>query len=176
MQVLFYRILNSIFFYVGWGAWIYSSHGGSYINPLLITLMGVTIHLFSQKHPLIELLYMLIIVFLGIGLEALYRIGPLFIYIEDITWPPLWMIGIYIVYSTSIGSCLGYLANRWRTMSFLGAVGGGLSYASGVLLSSASYGVDRSAALLIISAVWAFFLPLCFWIRDFIYFKLLEIN
>lgn len=161
-----------MFFYIGWGAWIYSSHNQNYLNPFLITLAGVGIHLFSQSQRLKEIGFMLLVVALAVGLEFAYLLVPLFEYSPDVIYPPIWIIGIYTVYSTSVGSCLGYLRGRWFLMSFLGAVGGSLSYASGIFFSSANFGVDRYLVLCIIGVVWALFLPLCFWLRGVIYQKI----
>lgn len=55
------------------------------------------------------------------------------------------------------------LRSRWWLAAIVGAVGGPLSFASGVKLGAA-YFVDPLPALVVIAATWSVVLPLMVWL------------
>ena len=78
---------------------------------------------------------------------------------------PYWMVAMWGLLAIALNVSLRWLRGRWWLAAVLGAVGGPVSFASGVRLGAAHF-VDAAAALAAIAVAWALALPLLMWLSD----------
>ncbi len=75
---------------------------------------------------------------------------------------PLWLLGLWLVFATTLGSSLSWLSLRPRLAAVLGAVFGPVSYYAGFKLGAFHLGAPHVRSLFIIAVVWSLLLPLAF--------------
>ncbi|MGJ7506209.1 DUF2878 domain-containing protein [Variovorax sp. GT1P44] len=81
----------------------------------------------------------------------------------DARLAPAWLVAMWGLFAICLNVSLRWLRGRWWLAAALGAVGGPLSFASGVKLGAAHF-VDAVPALLTIAASWCVALPLLVWL------------
>ncbi len=75
---------------------------------------------------------------------------------------PLWLLGLWLVFATTLGSSLSALSSHPRLAAVLGATFGPLSYYAGFNLGALRLGLLPLRSLFIIAIAWSLFLPLAF--------------
>ena len=75
---------------------------------------------------------------------------------------PLWLLGLWLVFATTLGSSLSWLSSRPRLAAVLGASFGPVSYYAGFNLGALQLGAPHLRSLFIIAIVWSLLLPLAF--------------
>lgn len=75
---------------------------------------------------------------------------------------PLWLLGLWLVFATTLGSSLSWLSSRPRLAAVLGAVFGPVSYYAGFTLGALHLGAPHLRSLFMIASVWSLLLPLSF--------------
>ena len=81
----------------------------------------------------------------------------------DSRWfAPLWLLGLWLVFATTLASSLSWLSSRPFVAAVLGALCAPLSYAAGHHLGALRVGAPQLHSLLIAAVVWSLFLPLAF--------------
>jgi hypothetical protein len=73
---------------------------------------------------------------------------------------PLWMLSLWISFSTALFSSLAWLRTKLTLGSIIGCLGGALAYYGGHELGPISLATDTQNALLIIGMTWAIAMPL----------------
>jgi hypothetical protein len=73
---------------------------------------------------------------------------------------PLWMVGLWVNFSTMLSTTLSWLKGRLVLAATLGAVGGPLAYYSGAQLGAAVIAEPLLQNLSVIGLAWALALPL----------------
>lgn len=77
-------------------------------------------------------------------------------------FPPLWILGLWLSFSTLPEGALSWLTGRVGLQMIAGAIGGGASYYAGARLGAAQLQGDPLGAVAGIALLWAVALPLCF--------------
>ncbi|MDP3092722.1 MAG: DUF2878 domain-containing protein [Nitrospira sp.] len=75
---------------------------------------------------------------------------------------PLWLLGLWLVFATTLGSSWSWLSSRPRLAAVLGAVFGPVSYYAGVTLGALDLGASHLRSLFVVAIVWSLLLPLSF--------------
>ncbi|MGB0715270.1 MAG: DUF2878 domain-containing protein [Phycisphaerae bacterium] len=76
---------------------------------------------------------------------------------------PLWMIALWVNFSTAVRPLLGFLRGRVWLAVPLGAFGGAMAYRGGAVLGALTL-PGGYASLLVIGVEWAILLPLAVWL------------
>lgn len=75
-----------------------------------------------------------------------------------IGFAPAWMVGLWVLFGTTWGSSLQWLAHRPGVAALLGGVFGPLSYGAGVRLGAAEF-PDPAFSVVGLAGAWAVVLP-----------------
>ena len=75
-------------------------------------------------------------------------------------FPPVWMLVLWCNLALTLNNSIGWLLQRPVLAGLLGALGGAASYAAGVALGAAEFGMATREALPILAATWAVVTPL----------------
>ncbi|MEC7839370.1 MAG: DUF2878 domain-containing protein [Chlamydiota bacterium] len=157
-------IVNGITFYVGWFICIQSGADGYKYFGLLFSLCVLIAHLiiFSTS-PLKETKLVAAVIFLGLIIDSLFinfdilRVSTPNPISDRLT--PLWIIGGYIIFGTTINHCLTWLSDRKFLSCIFGAIGGLASYYAGVRLGAADFGPRPILSAIVIFVVWGILFP-----------------
>lgn len=154
-------IPNFVIFQIGWFASVIgAAHQLPLLGPLAV-LIAIVLHLRFAQRPLPE--FALIIACGVIG--AFY--DSILVAFSWVTYPsgmfhellaPYWIIGMWMLFATTLNVSLGWLRNRLWLAAVLGFCAGPLSYVGGQKLGGITF-VDQTAALLTLGIGWAIMLP-----------------
>jgi len=75
---------------------------------------------------------------------------------------PMWLLGLWLFFATTLGSSLSWLSSRPRLAAVLGAAFGPVSYYAGFNLGALQLGAPHLRSLFMIAIVWSLLLPLWF--------------
>ncbi len=153
-------ILNSITFYVGWFACIASGVEESKYFGVILALLLVTAHLILiSQDPKKELKLIGITAVIGLIVDSAFINFD--ILVVDTPNPfnshiaPLWILGAYMIFATTINNCLKWLADRVLLCILFGGTGGLASYYAGIRIGAASFGSMPEVSSIVIFIVWA---------------------
>ena len=73
---------------------------------------------------------------------------------------PLWMIGLWALFATTMNVSLRWLRGRWLLCVLLGGIGGPAAYYAGVKLGAAQMHEPLAASLLAVAVIWGAATPL----------------
>jgi hypothetical protein len=153
--------LNVVLFQLGWWcAVLGAAHHLPVLGPVVIALV-LLVHVLLQRQRLQALMLVLLALVFGIAGElTLHALGMTVF--ADTAWSiagvPAWIVALWALFATTLGSSLRWLQGRWRAGSLVGAVGAVLSYGAGARLGALE--LPAGAALPAIALLWALALPL----------------
>jgi len=170
------NILNIIGFYLCWWICIYGAINEKYFLGISVLFVYTIFHFIFLSNSYIEYYYMLICFFLSFISDSF------FMYCNFISYKgympiqfniiPFWTLSLWLCFSLSIFHSFSFLRKKYLFASILGVISGPIIYYSISKVGLIIFLIDQSSMLLIISLVWALFLPLYFLIAD----KLIENN
>jgi len=154
------KLINFVFFQIGWFT---SVLGAANDLPFAGPLAAIPIllwHLSRADAPKIELLGIGASTILGAGFDQLlvsagwveYRGGTPGIL-------PLWMIGLWVMFCTTLNVALRWMRQRWIVAAIFGVIGGPLAYLGGVKLGATNY-IDPSYTLIAAAIGWGILTPI----------------
>ncbi len=156
MSIKFLRIINAASFYLIWWSSIFSIMCNLYLMPILITLLIFYFHftfVSKSKHEIIFIIYCLLI---SIIYESIYLnmgfieyTGYIF---DNMFFPPLWTICMWISLGITINHSMDLLRNKWVIICLSGALFGPLGYLSLMKLDLITFNYSLSKTLFILSA------------------------
>ena len=156
MSIKFLRIINAASFYLIWWSSIFSIMCNLYLMPILITLLIFYFHftfVSKSKHEIIFIIYCLLI---SIIYESIYLnmgfieyTGYIF---DNMFFPPLWIICMWISLGITINHSMDLLRNKWVIICLSGALFGPLGYLSLMKLDLITFSYSLSKTLFILSA------------------------
>lgn len=157
------RVVNGLAFYVGWILAIGFAAVGSPLKAALASYVLVALHLALNRHQRKELVMVASLTAMGGVLDTLYMcFGVVRFESPNYFLPqicPLWIMGLYALFGTSIDHSLFWLRGRPFVAAVLGAGGGILSYVGGVAAGAAELPLPHYLSLVVIGVVWFFFTP-----------------
>lgn len=182
LPVIKYRYLaylcNSASFYFGWIACISAGATNRPYFGFFIAIALVIAHLiFISRKISLDLLLIVTAFLLGIIVDSSFIHFHIIFYatanpfFENMT--PLWVLGVYMIFATSINYSLCWLKNRMVLGMLLGASGGFASYYAGIKTGAATFGKDALTSSVVISLTWATLLPI-FYIINHLFEKILS--
>lgn len=155
-QIVESPIYNGLWFYALWFSAILV--GDEHIS---LAMMFVVLHFLMVKDRLLELKICGSIAVIGMTIDGLLSANSVFIFTNDAFLPP-WLLLLWIGFAASLSRSLKFLSSRFALAAAVGAIGGTLSYFSGMKFGAVSFGYSITATAVILMAIWAALLPLLF--------------
>lgn len=115
--------------------------------------------------PTAKVDYVLCVLLVAVGalIESFNGVSGLLVHRDSAfgaAFPPTWMLVLWCNLALILNNSIGWLLNRPVLAGLLGAMGGAASYAAGVALGAAEFGMPTREALPILAATWAIVTPL----------------
>lgn len=155
------RVINFLAFYVGWFACVAGAgRGHLYLGPLVVAGL-VALHLCLVPDARRELRLVVAAAVLGYAVDTGQTlIGVLAFGASGSLWwlPPLWLLGLWFMFATTLNVSFRALAGRYRLAAVLGAISGPLSYYAGVRLGAAEF-PHPVFSVFMLALAWALLMP-----------------
>jgi hypothetical protein len=153
--------LNFVFFQLGWFASVIGAANQlPWIGPAVVALV-VAWHLHTAERATEEALLIVLCAAIGVLFDSLLVALGWVQYPSGMLAPwlaPYWIIGMWILFATTLNFSLRWLRGRAWLGAVLGLTGGPLSYVAGAELGGIEF-VDRVASLTALALGWALILP-----------------
>lgn len=111
-----------------------------------------------------EILLITACVLLGVLVESIKLLLPIWDESFSGYLPPFWLLCIWAGFAISLHGSFAFLQNRFAISAFLGALFAPLSYFAGARLSDTYELIDPSFGLLLIGTLWVAVMPLLVWL------------
>ncbi len=156
-------VINIVAFYAGWfGAAMLAARGlGAW--AALPCLAVVVLHLALSRGSRAEVALLVAAGAMGLVAEAALLAGGVTRFPGGAVYgvlPPLWLVTLWMAFSTTLNSSLAWLKTRLALAAVLGLAGGPAAYYGGAQLGAMQLGEPLAASLLAIGVVWAVACPL----------------
>lgn len=150
-----FLIVDAVLMQVIWVSGVVYQEAG-----LPFALLAIITHFLLSPERQQDALILLRIAPIGIALDYGLMQSGIFIFPQNTL--PLWLVFIWCGFAMTMRHSLAWLAqSKIILQASIGAVGGTLSYYSGVKFAAVSFGVSTNSAILILVVIWAIVMPLC---------------
>lgn len=170
-DIIFYRLLNVVLFYLGWVYIVMSAAKGTPFRGIIGGVVLILFHLFISKKWIKETLFIVTIALVGFGIDTIYAFSKLVIYSSPNTistsLAPIWISVLYALFGTTINYSLSWLKYQVILSMIFGAFGGAICYFVSAKLGAASF-PNQTVALSIIAVVWLILMPIACWYSNFL--------
>lgn len=162
-----YPLVNGLLYNVVWAACVVGAGRG---NPWLGAALAVPLaafHLKMTASPEREARFMATAVAAGLLMDTAHSLAGTFTFRPDQSlagMPPLWLVGVWIAFSTTFRGCLGFLRGRYIAMAAIGAFGGPLAYLAGWKFGAVTMPADRGPSTAALIIAWAVAFPALGWL------------
>ena len=150
------RLLNAALFQLGWFACVL---GGDFI-AVVVTATILFAH--GQLFVLARREWLLIVgvAFLGMSLDSLWVFTGVLDFPQTQFLIPIWLICLWMVFSTSLCHSFQWLQRRLVLASLLGAIAGPSSYLAGAAMADIVIAEPRLISIVLMSLAWSLLFPL----------------
>jgi len=130
----------------------------------------LTVHIFLTDRRRSELLFIGLLTLLGTLLDSGLMHAGMFVFERSDMWPetlgsrlsflcPIWLIGIWIAFATTIGSTQKLLDGQRWLAACMGAIAAPLAYFAGMRFGAMQFGWSIVTSLAVLGIVWALAIP-----------------
>lgn len=96
-------------------------------------------------------------------MDSIFSIFGIYIFYEGVT--PLWLGGLWVMFSLAIPHAFGFLRGRYFLAGLLAMVSAPFTYFSGLLLrEDAELAEPYMASLLMMALAWSIYFPLIYYV------------
>lgn len=156
-------VINILFFQATWFAATFgAAQGNAWLGPS-IAAIALAFHLVRMPHRIVEARLVLSCALIGFAVDCLWAsLGILsFAAHAPRSWPcPLWMLSIWIGFTTTLNGGLARLKSRPFTAALIGGAAGPLAYSAAASIGAISIEGSRVLALCLVGGGYAVLLPL----------------
>ena len=167
MLILPYRIWNFILFQSGWFICVISVANNRLETACIALSIIIGFHLFIVRFNRSELLFILGAGIVGFIIDSgnihfgVFALGQTQ---HSIGMAPFWLVGLWILFASTLNHSLRWIHGKYLLIVFLGALFGPIAYFAGISFGALTFSTYHPIpALVIISVEWAIILPLMFW-------------
>ncbi len=155
------RISNFLLFQAGWFACVLLGDAWAVATTLTIVLVHcLWVVRFSEISVSRELSWILCVLFCGLLLESLYFGAGILVRQDGITFPPIWLLCIWVLFATVIRFSLAWLRARLLLAAICAAISGPSSYYAGALMNvKVDIGQPIVFSLVFIGIIWLLVFP-----------------
>lgn len=161
-------LINFIGFQIGWFACVLGAAYQREPLGMIIALIIIVFHIFSQPNARHEIWLILAAVIIGLIWETwVLNLNVLYYpsHSEASFWAPYWLLVMWALFATTINLSMGWLKGRWVLAVLMGAVFGPLAFVAGEKLNAVVF-VDQTLSILALSIGWGLLLPLLLWLAN----------
>ncbi|MGV6806587.1 MAG: DUF2878 domain-containing protein [bacterium] len=157
--------INIVVFQIGWLVCVQGNNVAAFVTALLVLIA----HNLFICRDIREWLLIAGFASGGIIVDSLIQNSGLILFYDalsvhtataSISLLPLWMISLWLVFSTTLCHSLAPLANRMPVAALFGATGAPFSYFAGAKLSGSTLAEPLIGPLLVEGIFWALYFPL----------------
>ena len=147
-------LVNLAIYQVGWFIFVL---GGDALAWIILILL--TVHLYLSPCRKADLLMAAALLLVGLVFDGtLAGIG--FFSFKSRFFPiPLWLMAVWLIFSTLPNHSLSWLQNRLVLSGIFGALGGPLAYWAGVRMGAATFNWPLPQSLLLLALLWGALMP-----------------
>lgn len=161
-------LINFLFFQAGWFACVLGAANSMFwLGPFVVLV--VSFYYFLVRSNFIrEFFFILIVSFIGLFWENLIIAFDIVQYPSGkqiIGLAPLWIVAMWISFSTTIDISLSWLNGRKVLSTLFGFIGGPLAFYGGEKLGAVDF-PDRDLSFLVLAIGWGVIFPLLFYISN----------
>ncbi|MEW6998077.1 DUF2878 domain-containing protein [Colwelliaceae bacterium BS250] len=153
-------IINIIGFNISWFGLVY--WGNSFIPIALVLLIAHILFLSIKPN---EVLLILVITFIGIGVDSFLQYFNVLIFV-DVNHIPFWLMCLWACFAATICHSLRLLESSKLMQVIVGAVFAPLSYIAGYKFGVVDFGYSLFFSYLILSLIWAVLFILFFYLMS----------
>ena len=155
-------LVNFIAFQAGWFASVLGAAAGApWIGPMVLAVV-LCVHFNLAERPLEEARLVLVCAAVGACFDSVFVASGWIVYPSG-QWhamlAPYWIVGMWMLFATTLNVSLKWLKGRPALAALLGAVAGPLSYVAGEKLGGLTF-TSSAPALAGLALGWALALPL----------------
>ena len=132
---------------------------------ILLPLLWLMAHIYISPQRWAELKLICTVAVIGIAIDSLLQQLGAFEFANP-NHIPLWLMTLWLCFAATLNHSLGFLARSHLLQIAVGALLPGLSYLAGARFGAVELGYSNLIIYLILGAIWAPLLVLCFWLRD----------
>lgn len=144
--------VNAILFQIGWFVCVFERSTVALVTAALILLT----HLAINRQQRWE--WFAIPLLASVGLIQDFILAQMnVLQFSTGQLPPLWLVGVWLMFVTTLNHSLKWLQQRWLLAAVLGAICGPLSYLAGERLGAVTLNQEL---IPVMAATWAVSLPL----------------
>ena len=161
------NIYNIVGFQICWWSCVLGVvNDYQYLGPIAMT-MFLLVHFICFSKNIREIYFVVIIGIFGVLIDSSFLTFDIIKYKYPIlnSFAPLWIISMWIGFASTINHSMYWLNGQHYLMALFGFVFGPLSYLAGLNFEALIFEKSLSV-LLILGVVWAFSLPLMFFLNN----------
>lgn len=147
------------------GAWLCCVLGGNQI-AIATALTVVMLHLRFIADDWREVLLVIQVVVLGFFVDSMLIRSGVIVLSNDVLIPPVWLICLWIVFSTLLNHSLRWLQSQLFIAVLLGGLMAPFSYYAGIRLTNVSLAEPEAWSLGFVAVAWAVAFPMCLWLAQ----------
>ena len=148
--------LNAVLFNV---AWLLCVLGGNQV-ALTTAVLLVAFHIVFVSGVYQEMFFIAGVTALGYTIDSIIFANKILISPSEYSLAPLWLLALWMCFSTTLNHCFRVLQKRLRLAALLGAIAGTSSYLAGVRLSEVEFGQSITLVGVTFAVIWAILFPL----------------
>jgi len=150
-------IINAVGFQLGWFGCVIGGDNYAPLTALIFLFIHKQLVMKNQR----EWLLMASITLIGVGTDSILTFLGILEWDAPYWLPiPLWLLCLWIIFSTTLKHSLAWLGRHWSIAPVLGFIAGPCSYWSGSALSDVTLRSPLLMTLVIIGGCWALLLTL----------------
>ncbi len=160
------KIVNVIFYQLGWACCVMGAAWGYPLVGGMLALILVLAHLWLAEDHRGEVRLLMVAMLLGLLIDSGQQALGLFRFKPDGLGLilPFWVFVIWAQFATLLHFPLSWLSGRYLLAILFGAVGGPLAYGGGIRLGAAEFGPNPLFSLTVLAVIWALVVPLLVWL------------
>ena len=148
------KFVNFINFNLIWTASIFLGNSAFALVVLLLVL-----HLLMMPGPMNEIKIVMATALIGYSVDCLLTLFGFFSFeqVQGIT--PLWLVLLWLGFSSTIGHSLSFLIGKPLLSGLLGGLAGGVTYLSAAHFNAVKLVQTPIVSFVVLALIWAFLLP-----------------
>ena len=156
------KLCNIVFFYLMWVGLVIGRESLLGLTvPMVLIYSAILVFI-----EIIKIQQLLVPAALGIAIDSILTMLGIFDFGDTTLLIPLWLITLWIAFSTTLTQSLKFVGNNWLVTVTSGAIILPFNYAVGERLGAVTFTENYFLTVFIIGIIWSVCLPLLFATTD----------
>lgn len=148
--------LNAALFNI---AWLLCVLGGNQV-ALVTAVLLLVFHIVIVSGVYQEIFFIAGVTVLGYTIDSILFASNVLVSQSEYNLAPIWLLALWICFSTTLNHCFRMLQKRLRLAAILGAIAGTSSYLAGIRLSDVDFGMPVVQVAATLAIIWVVLFPL----------------